>query len=102
MYNTHAGYGIEILYFGVPPDSGALFWDNETKLMKTFNGGSGVASSSYLGSSVALNQETADAIEWVKRKMEEEKKLDDLCEQHPGLKECRNAFEVMKRLCEDK
>lgn len=53
-------------------------------------------------SNVGLDQETANVIEWVKRKMEEEEKLDDLCEQHPGLKECRNAFEVMKRLCEDK
>ena len=47
---------------------------------------------------VGLTDAASAAIDWVQKKMEEEKKLDELCETHPGLADVRDKFEMMKRL----
>jgi hypothetical protein len=48
---------------------------------------------------VELNYEAGAALDWAKQKMEEEKELLRLIEKHPGLKELRDQFEMMKVLC---
>ena len=47
---------------------------------------------------VGLTDTALAAINWVCKKMEEEKKLDELCEIHPGLADMRDKFEMMKQL----
>jgi hypothetical protein len=38
------------------------------------------------------------AISWAMAKMEEERKLDELCKKYPGLGKARDNYEVFKRL----
>jgi hypothetical protein len=47
---------------------------------------------------INLNPEVIVVIEWAKKKMEDEKKLKELCDKHPGLKDAKDAFEIMWEL----
>jgi hypothetical protein len=38
-------------------------------------------------------------IEWAHNKMQEEKKLKEMMDRHPGLKDLYDKFEMMKILC---
>ncbi len=50
---------------------------------------------------VGLNQEAESLLDWAREKKAEEQKLKVLMEQHPGLKELRDQFEMMKLLCQE-
>ena len=49
---------------------------------------------------VELAPASREAVEWAMRKQHEERKLRDLMEQHPGLKELHDQLEMMKILCQ--
>lgn len=49
---------------------------------------------------IELTPEAQNILDWAKQKMEEEKKLDGLCEKYPGLRNARDNFETFKRLVE--
>jgi hypothetical protein len=53
---------------------------------------------------VGLNQEAESLLDWAREKKAEERKLKELMEQHPGLKDLHDKLEIMKILCyeEDK
>lgn len=62
--------------------------------MQVFDGTSWIMmSTSY--ATVALSPTTEEAIDWAKRKMQEEKKLHERMEQHPGLKQAYEQFKIM-------
>ena len=44
---------------------------------------------------VGLDMSTEEAIQWAKRKMQEERDLKDRMERHPGLKDAYEKFKVM-------
>jgi hypothetical protein len=44
---------------------------------------------------VGLSPTTEEAIDWVKRKMQEEKDLHDRMKRHPGLKDAFETFKIM-------
>lgn len=48
---------------------------------------------------VDLSESTKETLTWARNKMEEERKLKDLMEKHPGLKELNDKLEMMKVLC---
>ena len=50
---------------------------------------------------VQLPIETQEVIDQARKKMQEEKKLNKLCEKHPGLKNARDKFETIKALVEN-
>lgn len=50
---------------------------------------------------VDLGYDTKQAVEWAHKKMQEEKRLQDLIERHPGLKDLYDKFEMMKILCNE-
>lgn len=99
MKNIRNGFGIEVNYTGMEPPSGILYWDRELAMIKTISGTE--VTTSYLDTTISFNSEVTDIIKWAKDMMDRERKLDELCEKHPGLKECRNTFDVMRRLCEE-
>lgn len=47
---------------------------------------------------VSLSGETEMIIAWAREKMLEEKRIDELCEKHPGLRKARDHYEMFKRL----
>jgi hypothetical protein len=42
-----------------------------------------------------------EILEWAGNKMDEDKKLDEMCEKFPALKKAREQFETMKRLVQE-
>jgi hypothetical protein len=50
---------------------------------------------------VDLAPASREAVEWAMRKQHEERKLKDMMERHPGLKELHDKFEMMKVLCQE-
>jgi hypothetical protein len=65
--------------------------------LQVFDGSSWLSmSTSY--ATVALSPTTEEAINWVKRKMQEEKDLHERMERHPGLKQAWEQFHIMDAL----
>ena len=62
--------------------------------MEVFNG-TGWQSLAASYASVGLSPTTEEAIDWVKRKMQEEKNLHERMKQHPGLKQAYEQFKIM-------
>ena len=51
--------------------------------------------------SIMLDMSTLSAIEWVQKKMSEEAKLNELCQEHPGLKDLKEKYEIMLALVQE-
>ncbi len=49
---------------------------------------------------IDLSYNAKEVMSWARDKMHAEKKLATLLEQHPGLKELHDKFEMMRVLCE--
>jgi hypothetical protein len=50
---------------------------------------------------IELAPASREAVEWAMRKQDEERKLQDLMNQHPGLRELHDKLEMMKILCQE-
>jgi hypothetical protein len=48
---------------------------------------------------IDLGMTSKETIEWAHKKMQEEKRLQELMHHHPGLKDLHDKFEMMKVLC---
>jgi hypothetical protein len=48
--------------------------------------------------SVELSDVARVAIDWVQKKMAEEKRIDELCEKYPGLRKARDNYETFLAL----
>lgn len=49
---------------------------------------------------IELNDVTRELLEWCQRQRERQSKLDALMQQHPGLQDLHDKFEMMRVLCE--
>ena len=47
---------------------------------------------------IGLRSQTEHILHWARRKMDEEQRLNELCEKYPALAEAREQFEAMKIL----
>ena len=50
---------------------------------------------------IDLTTRTKEILTWAEYKMHEEKKLQELMERHPGLRDLHNKLEMMKVLCHE-
>ena len=50
---------------------------------------------------VDLSETSKETLTWARAKMEEERRLKELMEKHPGLKDLNDKFEMMKILCQE-
>jgi hypothetical protein len=93
------GSGIASINNGARPStSGAVYWDNSAGCVKVVDS-FGNAQSVYAPSQmITLDGPTLTVIEWGKKKMADEQQLNALLEQHPGLKELKDKFDVMLAL----
>jgi hypothetical protein len=48
---------------------------------------------------IDLNEHAKEILAWAEKKMHEERKLKEMMDRHPGLKELHNKFEMMRVLC---
>lgn len=51
--------------------------------------------------SVGLTPDAENAIDWARKKMDEERRIDELCEKFPGLKKAKDNYEVVLNLVKD-
>jgi hypothetical protein len=49
---------------------------------------------------VDLSSNAKEVMEWARDKMKAERRLESLIQQHPGLRELHDKFEMMRVLCE--
>lgn len=77
-------------------DAGQIRFNTSSQRLELHNGSSWIQYSSDI--SIRMSADTIACIEWTKMKMAEEKKLHDLLNTHPGLKELHDKFEMMKAL----
>ena len=88
---------------GVPPISpgavgaGMVRYNQNIQQMEVYDGISWYGINSHV--TIDLGMTSKEAIEWAHKKMIEERKLQELMERHPGLKELNDKFEMMKALC---
>jgi hypothetical protein len=88
---------------GVPPISpgavgaGIVRYNPNMQQMEVYDGVSWYGINSHI--TIDLGMTSKQAIEWAHKKMQEEKQLQDLMAQHPGLKDLNDKFEMMKVLC---
>jgi hypothetical protein len=81
-----------------PSLSGAVYWDNSSGCIKIIDS-SGNAQPIYTASQmITLDGPTLTVVEWGRKKMAEEQQLKTLLEQHPGLKDLKEKFDVMLAL----
>lgn len=91
-------------YSNVPPISpgaqsaGMLRWNTNSNTIEVYNGIAWFDIST--STNIYLNMDAQQALDWAVKKMREEEQLAQLMSRHPGLKELKDKFEIMKVLCE--
>jgi L-lysine 2,3-aminomutase len=77
--------------------AGLVRYNTNLQQMEVYDGMSWYGISNHV--TVDLGMTSKEAVEWAHKKMLEEKRLQDLMNQHPGLRELNDKFEMMKALC---
>jgi len=89
----------------VPPISpgaqsaGMLRWNTSSNSKKVYNGVDWF--SIETSTNIFLGHDAQQAIDWAVKKKQEEDQLKSLMDQHPGLKNLHDKFEMMKVLCQE-
>jgi hypothetical protein len=79
------------------PQSGVVRWYGSTQCLEVLDG-LHVIPIPLQTVSLSASAEMNAVLNWAATKMAEEKKLDELCANHPGLAQVRDEFEVMLAL----
>ena len=80
--------------------SGHLRWNSNANEIEVNDG----VTWRTLGSNstfIGLSSDAQDAIAWALHKMQQEKKIDQLCEQHPGIADLKQKLDLMIKLVQD-
>ena len=81
------------------PMAGMLRMNSSMNRMEVYDGQNWLAYGA--DAHVDLSESAKQALTWAQNKMQEEIKLLDLLEKHPGLKDLHDKFQVMKVLCQE-
>ena len=78
------------------PGAGMVRWNNNNNCLEITDG---MSWHQYRPSAtIDLSSDAQNALAWAYAKMQEEAQLEQLMDQHPGLKDCHDRFQVMLRL----
>lgn len=82
--------------YSLPSVSGQVYWNGSTKEFEiSYNGG-------YvrIDPNIELRSDPklSEVIDWAEKKMEEDKKIDELCKQFPALKNAKEKYEIILKL----
>ncbi len=99
-----AGPGVSVTGSFSPPyispgsqSAGMVRYNTSTQNAEVYDGNAWLTMSS--SPSVSLSNDTIEVLEWARKKMQEEQKLEQLMQRHPGLRDTHEKFEIMKALC---
>jgi hypothetical protein len=105
MFNTIiAGPGLITNASSVTPtSSGMLVWDGTNRKINIVDPNYPTLQNSIYPSSqmVSLDPEVLNVMQWAKKKMIEDQSIAALMEQHPGLKDLKEKYEVMLALVQE-
>lgn len=82
----------------VQPDAvgiGMVRWNPTYTRLEMWNGNTWVALASH---HVELDPGVIEILGWARSRMEQDRRLAELCEKHPGLKEAHDRLEIMQQL----
>lgn len=79
--------------------AGMMRWNPNMNCMEVSDGSSWKQFSTTIPT-IDLTPDANEVLEWAKKKMTEEKKIDELCKKYPGLRKARDNFETFLRLVE--
>lgn len=86
-------------YFNMSnPSAGMMRYNANNQYMEVYDGNVWLQVSS--GIDLNLTPDANSALEWAKKKMIEERRIDELCKKYPGLGKARDNFETFLRLVE--
>lgn len=77
--------------------AGMVRWNPNMNCMEV-NDGSMWKQFSTSHPTVELTPEAQELLDWARRKMQEERQLDELCKKYPGLERARTNFDTFKQL----
>lgn len=104
--NLSSGFGISITgdssmrpYISPGGQSaGMVRYNTNTNNLEVYDGLSWQSLTSSGFTYIGLNQESQDAIQWVWKKMQEERELQKLIDNHIGLRDAYEKFKIMEAL----
>lgn len=82
------------------PAVGSIGYDSVTNQFQIFDGNTWIPIW-FSGGVGYLGNDQQEVLNWAKKRMEEERELDELCKQHPGLEDARRQYEMMKALVKE-
>jgi hypothetical protein len=104
--NLSSGFGITITGSGtmrpyISPggqSAGLVRYNTSSNNLEVYDGLAWQALSNNGSTYISLNQESQNAIEWVHKKMQEERELQKLIDNHIGLRDAYEKFKIMEVL----
>jgi hypothetical protein len=78
--------------------AGILRYNTSSNNLEVYDGLAWQALTSSGPTYISLNQESQDAIQWVHKKMQEERDLQRLIDNHIGLRDAYEKFKIMEAL----
>jgi hypothetical protein len=79
--------------------AGMTRYNTSTQNLEAYDGNTWLSIGA--SSQVSLDVSTLEVVNWAKKKMAEESRLEDLMKKHPGLRDTYEKFELMKALCQE-
>ena len=78
------------------PHDGQMIYNFAIQEVQVYVDGAWINALGYVN--IGLRDQTEILLGWTRRKMEEEKQMNELCAKYPALAEAREQFETMKAL----
>ena len=79
--------------------AGMVRWNPNMNCMEVSDGSSWKQFTTSIPT-IELTPEAQNILDWAKKKMEEEKRIDELCQKYPGLDKARSNYETFLRMVE--
>lgn len=78
---------------------GSVKYNTTTQNVEVYNGSSWVPLTNSVH--IEMDSHIKTAIDWARKKMDEERRIDELCEKFPGLRKAKDNYEVVLNLVKD-
>jgi hypothetical protein len=85
----------------LPAQSGQVRWNGNSKEFEVCDNQSGNWYRINPEIELGCDSELAEVIQWAKRKMVEEKRIEKLAEQYPAVKDAKEKLDIIVKLVED-
>ena len=85
----------------LPAQSGQVRWNGHTKEFEVCDNNSGAWYRINPEIELGCDSELADVVQWAKKKMEYERKLEKLINEYPAVKDAKEKLDIILKLVQD-